>query len=164
MNSVQTILAILIFTLIVSCNNNDDSNDSDDPKVAALTNSNGWKLDSAFIDPEYLVNDSTSTMDFFDIMPECVWDDVTYYKSDKTWAFEDNVDDCDNDPDNNTKDNGTWHFSENKSILYASTRNRVDTFEYRIIQIDASNLVYELTIELNNSNYDVIYYQTPAQQ
>ena len=154
MKNYLLLLAVAASVSLASCGNDDD--EVAKSKTELLT-ANAWKTTSLTINPAYdFDGDGVKETDLLAGQLACNADDITVYKTDKTYTEEEGATKCD-PADQQVYGNGTWAFNGDETVLSTTAAGSGNTAtNYTITELTESSL--KLTTVFTDSastNYTV---------
>jgi hypothetical protein len=152
MKNYLLLLAVAATVGFTSCGKDDDETTPAKSKTE-LISSGGWKLASLTISPAIDLNgDGTPDSDLTPFVSACNKDDVTNFKSDKTYTMDEGASKC-NAADPQVFENGTWSFSSDESKITLTPTGSPDSDTYTITELTESTLKYTETQSDSSGNY-----------
>lgn len=154
MKNYLLLLAVAASVSLASCGNDDD--DVVAKSKTELLTSSGWKATSLTINPAFdFDGDGVKETDLLAGEAACNTDDITVYKTDKTYTDEEGASKCDpSDPQ--VYGNGTWTFNGDESVLSTTPAGTgVSTTNYTITELSESTMKLTTTFKDSTVTYTV---------
>ncbi|MFC5271066.1 DUF5004 domain-containing protein [Adhaeribacter terreus] len=135
-----TVACVFIFT---ACDNDDEDVN---PNRTQLLTSGSWKITSSTVNPALDFNgDGTIETDLTQFIKACTLDDITIYRSDKTYSEEEGATKCD-PADPQVFRSGTWALGNNDTELTTTASNTSSATTYKITEISSNTLVLSQSV------------------
>jgi hypothetical protein len=152
MKNYLLLLAVAATVGFTSCGKDDDSANPTKSKTD-LISASGWKLSSLTISPAIDLNgDGTPDSDLTPFVSACNKDDVTIFKSDKTYTMDEGATKC-SATDPQVFENGTWAFSADESKITLTPTGSPDADTYTITELNENTLKYTETQSDSSGTY-----------
>src|SRR5687768_14488214 len=154
MKNYLLLLAVAASVSLSSCGNDDD--EVVKSKTELLTSS-GWKTTALTINPGFDFNgDGVNETDLMAGQDACNTDDITVYKTDKTYTEEEGATKCD-PTDQQVYGNGTWTFNGDETVLSTTAAGSGNTAtNYTITELTESTLkLTTIFTDSASTNYTV---------
>jgi len=151
MKNYLLLLALASSAVLTSCG--DDKDDDVKPKTKTeLITAGSWKATALTISPAVDFNgDGTPDSDLFQFSQACEKDDITNFKTDKTYTEEEGATKC-NSSDPQVYTNGTWAFSGDETKITLTPNGSSNPETFTISELSANTLKYTQTVTDSSSS------------
>ena len=153
MKNYLLLLEVASSVSLSSCGNDDD--EVVKSKTELLTSS-GWKTTALTINPGFdFDGDGVKETDLMAGQDACNTDDITVYKTDKTYTEEEGATKCD-PTDQQVYGTGTWTFNSDETVLSTTASGSGNTpTNYTITELSESTMKFTTTFTDSATTYTV---------
>ncbi|MBK0403702.1 lipocalin family protein [Adhaeribacter sp. BT258] len=147
MKNTFRLLTVACVFLFAAC---DDEDEEANLNRTQLLTSGAWQISSSTVNPARDFNgDGTPETDLTQFIKPCNLDDITIYKTDKTYSEEEGATKC-NPASPQVYGTGTWSLGNNDTELTTTATGASSSITYKIEEISANSL--RLSQEVTDSS------------
>ena len=151
MKNYLLLLAVAASVSLSSCGNDDDEVT---PKTKTeLLTASGWKATSLTVSPAIDFNmDGTPDSDLMQFVDACSKDDITTFKTDKTYTEDEGATKCD-PADPQVFATGNWTFNGDETAVTLTETGATQSDTYTIAELTENTLKYTQTETISGQTY-----------